>query len=289
MRALCLSGGGSKGAFQVGALRRLMIDEGRDYEVMTGVSVGALNIAGLGMTPYGSPVKAATWLEDFWRTRVNTDAIHKRWFPFGRLHALWEQSIYDSSPLHKLVHGNYFHDLIVQGGRKLSVGAVCMDTGEHRYVDHTNRNFIDWVLASSSYPVFFKPVEIDGKLWSDGGLKRVTPIAQAIQMGADEIDVIVTYNVDKMLSSWGDGRKAAVPEQVLRALDLMNGQIMYDDLRTVGLKNELAQLESKYKHIKVRLIQPSTGLGNGLSFEREEIHNMIEQGYRDSETPQIVY
>ena len=289
MRALCLSGGGSKGAFQVGALRRLMIDEGRDYKVMTGVSVGALNIAGLGMTPYGAPEKAAGWLEEFWRTRVSTDAIHKRWFPFGRLHALWEQSIYNSSPLHKLVRSHYFHDLILQGDRKLSVGAVCMDTGEHRYVEHTNQNFIDWVLASSSYPVFFKPVEIEGKLWSDGGLKRVTPIAQAITMGADEIDVIITYNVDKLLSSWGDGRKAAVPEQVLRALDLMNGQIMYDDLRTVGLKNELAQLESKYKHVKVRLIQPSTDLGNGLSFEREEIHSMIEQGYRESETPLIVY
>lgn len=289
MRALCLSGGGSKGAFQVGALRRLMIDEGRDYELMTGVSVGALNIAGLAMTPLGDPVKAATWLEDFWRTRVSPDRIYKRWFPFGRLHALWEQSIYNSKPLHELVHAYYMHDLIVQGGRRLSVGAVCMDTGEHRYVEHTDPNFIDWVLASSSYPVFFKPVEIEGKLWSDGGLKRVTPIAEAIKMGADEIDVIVTYNVDNTLSSWGNGRKAAVPEQVLRALDLMNGQIMYDDLRTAGLKNELSQVEDKYRNVKFRLIQPSVGLGDGLSFEREEIASMIEQGYHDSENPIVIY
>ncbi len=266
-----------------------MIDEGRDYEIMTGVSVGALNIAGLGMTPYGNPQKAAERLEEFWRTRVSTEAIHKRWFPFGRLHALWEQSIYDSSPLHRLVRDSYSHELIAQGGRRLSVGAVCMDTGEHRYVDHTNQNFIDWVLASSSYPVFFQPIEIEGKLWSDGGLKRVTPLGQAIEMGADEIDVIVTYNVDAEQSNWGDGRKAAVPEQVIRALELMNNQIMHDDLRVVGLKNEVAQVEDRYKHVKVRLIQPSVGLSDGLSFEKDEIVSMIEQGYRDSEKPVIVY
>lgn len=288
MRALCLSGGGSKGAFQVGALRRLMVDEGRDYEIMTGVSVGALNIAGLSMTPYGQPVKAATWLEEFWRAHVEPKAIYKRWFPFGQLHSLWEKSIYDSQPLHDLVHAHYDHSLIVKSGRRLSVGAVCMDTGEHRYVDHNDRNFIKWILASSSYPVFFKPVEIDGALWSDGGLRRVTPIAEAIRQGADEIDVVVTYNVDRTFDEWDSDRKVAVPDQVLRALDLMNGQIMHDDLRVVGLKNELAQLSDRYKHVKVRLIQPSAGLSNGLSFEKAPIARMMEQGYSDAASPLLI-
>ena len=43
-RALALSGGGAKGAFQVGALRALAA-RGISFDLFTGVSVGALNAA----------------------------------------------------------------------------------------------------------------------------------------------------------------------------------------------------------------------------------------------------
>ena len=54
-RALVLSGGGVKGAFQVGALMHSMGDLGRDYDIVCGVSVGALNAAGLCNVKRGMP------------------------------------------------------------------------------------------------------------------------------------------------------------------------------------------------------------------------------------------
>ena len=39
MKALVLSGGGSKGAYQVGALQYLMRDLRRDYEIVCGVGI----------------------------------------------------------------------------------------------------------------------------------------------------------------------------------------------------------------------------------------------------------
>ena len=52
-RALVLSGGGSKGAFEVGVLQRLMGDERADYDLLCGTSVGAINAAYIAQTPLG--------------------------------------------------------------------------------------------------------------------------------------------------------------------------------------------------------------------------------------------
>ena len=42
-RALVLSGGGAKGSFQIGAMEELIFNRGLDFEILCGVSVGALN------------------------------------------------------------------------------------------------------------------------------------------------------------------------------------------------------------------------------------------------------
>lgn len=53
MLGLVLSGGGEKGAYQVGALRYL-VEKGIDPDIITGVSVGAMNGGFLSQFPKGS-------------------------------------------------------------------------------------------------------------------------------------------------------------------------------------------------------------------------------------------
>jgi len=101
-RALVLSGGGSKGAFEAGVLQRLMGEEQRDYDLLCGTSVGAINAAYLAQTPLGQPREAAAKLRALWDT-VTTEKIHRRWFPFGNVAALWKTSVYDSEPLHSWI------------------------------------------------------------------------------------------------------------------------------------------------------------------------------------------
>jgi NTE family protein len=281
-RALCLSGGAVKGAYQLGVLKRWMGEQGCDYEIMTGVSVGALNIAALAQVPYGRPKEAIDWVIDFWEKNVDTQNIYKRWFPFGRLHALWEKSVYNSQPLIDLVYDNMDRDAILNSKRTLSVGAVCLDTGEHRFAQQSDPNFIDWVLASASFPVFLKPIEIDGKLWSDGGLKNVTPLGEAIRLGATEIDVITTSNIWES-SNWTSDTKRAIPDQALRSLDLMNEQIIRNDIQLVGLKNDLAVINPKYKRVKVRIVMPEKSLAeNSLEFDPQLVKILMKQGYYDA-------
>lgn len=289
-KALCLSGGGSKGAYQLGVLKKWMGEQGQDYKIMTGVSVGALNIAGLSQTKYGNPKEAIDWLTDLWLEKVSTKAIYKRWYPFGRLHSLWLKSVYDSSPLASLVHDSFDHKKMLLSGKQLAVGAVCLDDGEHRFVRETDPQFVDWILASSSFPIFLNPVEIQGKLWSDGGIKNVTPLGQAIKMGATEIDVIVTNKL-WVPNQWTSETKKAIPDQIIRTMSLMNDKIMEDDIKITGLKNEIAISSDKYKHIKFRVVMPSKNLidnANSLNFDPVLIREMLAQGYDEANT-YVVY
>lgn len=279
MRALVLSGGGVKGAFQVGVLKKWMGEQGIDYDIICGVSVGALNTAGIGMTPKGSPKEAVAWLENFWRTQVNQKNIYKRWFPFGRLHSLWEKSVYDSSPLIKLVSDNLHLEKVASNGRMLAVGAVSLDTGEHRFTRESDPNFTKWVLASASFPVFLQPIEIEGQLWSDGGIKNVTPLGEAIRLGATEIDVIMCTNIEEM-TRWDSTSKRAVPDAVTRAVDLMSDQIIKNDIEMCGLKNDLSVIDPQYRKVTVRVVMPDAPLvQDSLTFSPEIVSGLIDKGY----------
>src|SRR5215469_14823838 len=50
-RALILSGGGLKGAFEAGAVYHLVVQRGCDFHDFAGISVGALNAAVLAQAP----------------------------------------------------------------------------------------------------------------------------------------------------------------------------------------------------------------------------------------------
>ena len=288
MRACVLSGGGSKGAYQIGVLKRWMGEQGIDYDIMCGVSVGAINVVGLAMTPLGKPKEAIDYLEKQWLEKVETKAIYKRWFPFGALHGLWLKSVYDSSPLRDLIGSMLDTEKVATNGRRIAVGSVSLDTGAYRFARENDPQLLDWVLASSSFPVFLTPVEMNGQQWSDGGIKSVTPLGAAVKLGATEIDVIMCNNVDTR-SIWSSETKRALPDQALRVLDLSIEQNIINDLKITGLKNELAVINPMYHVVKVRLVMPTTKLAdNSLIFDKDEIKRMIQIGHEDADKA-IVY
>lgn len=282
MKALVLSGGAVKGAYQVGVLKKWMFENQSDYDIMCGVSVGALNIAALAQIPKGHPKAAWDRLEKIWSV-IDNSFVWKDWSFFGKLAGLWKTSLLDSQPLIDYVHNNLNLRAVKNSGRIIRVGAVCLDTGEHRFGTENDENLADWVLASSSFPIFLRPIEIDGRLWSDGGIMSITPLGEAIRLGATEIDVIMCSNPN-LPDYWSAARKAAVPEQVIRLVSLQSDQIMRSDLQLLGIKNDLNTIDDKYKHIKIRFVMPQTSLvENSLDFDPEAIRHMIETGYQDAD------
>lgn len=283
-RALCLSGGGSKGSWMLGVINKLMGEQGLDYSIMTGVSVGALIIAGLSQQPFGSPRESINTIEKFWVDNVSTIKIYKRWFPFGRFHGLWKSSLYDSEPIRSMFKNFFDPQLAMECGRELAVGAVNLNTGKTFFARETHSKFTDFVLASSAFPVFFSPVEIDGQSWSDGGIKETTPLGQAIKMGAEEIDLIITERDLFGSKHWNTKSFKAFPDQLLRTIELMGLRMMKRDVEITKLKNALSVVDSRYRKIKLRIFIPSeTLIDNSLNFNPQYIKRMMEIGFRDGD------
>lgn len=280
MRALVLSGGGSKGAYQVGVLRKLLVDDGIKYDLVAGISVGAINASVLAQFPLGQEAQAWEELKAVW-DQVRTSKVRKGWCLVGKIASLWEASVYNSAPLQTWIKSSLDQAKIISSGRKLRVVAVSWDSGESYVADEVDPDIASWVCASSSFPVMLSPVSVRGQLWADGGVRSLTPLGEAIRAGATDVDVVLCGDPDLEEPFHSKGR-AALPGLMVRALELMSNQIMRADLKICGLKNDLA---GPYRQVNVRVYKPSIDLGaiqDSLDFDPEPIAKIIALGYEDT-------
>ena len=286
-RALVLSGGGSKGAFEVGVLQRLMGDEQVDYDLLCGTSVGAINAAYVAQTPLGRPRDAAAKLRALWDV-VTTDKVYRGWFPFGKIAAFFKTSVYDSTPLHQWIRSGLDAAAVRASGRRLRVVSVSFGTGETFVANEQTADLAEWVIASSAFPVMLTPAAIGGDLWTDGGLRTVTPLGEAIRAGADDIDVVLSSDPFAK-SSFNVKGAQAIPQLLLRSIDIMNGEVSRADLRIAGLKNDLSELRREYRKVRIRLFQPAEPLPfDSLDFDPASLRKMIDAGYAQSTTSAAV-
>lgn len=308
MKALVLSGGGSKGAFEVGVLRYLHENENVEYDIIAGVSVGALNA---GMLATGSMAETLPILEDVWFKGVKSNAsIWKHyllWYMVGcvigtsilslgtlisailsaplaftiilamiTLASLYLpyhfintiRSVYRTDPLRRIVKKYLDLDKLKTSGKKLLVGAVAHETGEYRYVDETNLDIVKWIMASSAFPVFFPLEKIEGLNWTDGGVINVVPLYDALENGATEIDVIITRPRGETTDF-----KFGILSQLERALDLMTKEIV---------RNDIMLMDNK---IKVRIFEPDQQFKySSLEFDPRHIRDTYDAGMKVAES-----
>jgi len=279
MRALVLSGGGCKGAYQVGALKKWMCEDGIDYDIVAGISVGALNASIISQTPVGQPKVAWDSLKQNW-DRVSNSHIKKSWFPLGVVESIWKPSVYNSEPLNKWIRSGLDQKKIVSSGRKLRVVAVSLDTGESRVSDETTQNIQEWVCASAAFPVMLTPINIEGQSWVDGGLRSITPLGEAIRAGADEIDIILCSNPD-LIPPYRSVGHSAIPGYLERSLDILTNQILRADLKVCNLKNIISGKGNGHRFIKLRVLQPDVPelTHDSLDFSPKLIQSMMNMGY----------
>jgi NTE family protein len=277
MRALVLSGGGSKGAFQAGALEYIMGVQCIKYDIYCGVSVGALNAALLAMHPTGEELLASKLLIDEWRN-IRTRDVRKEWSPFGILHAFWKPSVYNSQPLSEMLHNKLNANRLRTSGKRLAVGAVSLATGEYHVFHETHPEIEKAVLASASFPAMLCPVRIGDELFIDGGVRDVTPVYAAILLGATDIDIIMTspegpvFGIDESLNAI---------DVATKSIDILSNEVLENDIKIASLVTELvnAGLRHDKKSITMRIIRPISPLpGNTLDFEKKDLDAMIALG-----------
>lgn len=286
MRALVLSGGGSKGAYQAGALKYIIGELGVVYDAFCGVSVGAINSAFLAMFKYGEEQDSSFVLADLWE-KLDNSKIYKRWFPFGRWHAIWKKSFFDSTPLHELLKGKLDLEVIRKSGKSVSVGAVSLSSGKYTIFDQSSDHFIDAVIASASFPGMLTPVSFMGQLWTDGGVKEISPIKKAVELGADVIDVIITNPQTRTRKFIENPTTVDV---LKRSMELSTDKIMANDIEKVEMYNKLAEFGiTEKKYVQLNIIRPETNLIEDLlDFRPFKIREMMEKGYNDAKNNYIM-
>src|ERR1041384_7926549 len=119
-RAVVMSGGGSKGAFQVGALDYLIHDLSLDFQVIAGVSTGSLNSVVLAQASSFDELKEAHQkLKELWFGIKGNQDIYTSRFLGKVLLFLSKNSIDDPKPLMEKLRASVSPDRVARSRKEL--------------------------------------------------------------------------------------------------------------------------------------------------------------------------
>lgn len=184
--ALVLSGGGPLAALQIGAVKAL-VATGIKLDIAVGTSAGSMNAAGIAFDPTPAGVDR---LERNWRNLKDQDM-----FPGGRFKASWARMlvkgnrVFENSGLKKVMEDTVGLDARFEDAAiPLAVTATDLETGSERVF--TSGPLMLPLLASAAMPGIFPPIEIEGRLYIDGGVADNVPISPAVAMGAKTLYVM---------------------------------------------------------------------------------------------------
>ncbi len=221
--AMILSGGGARGAYEVGVLWYIFDDLTRQrgapprLDILCGTSVGAINACYLA-AHLTDPVLGMRRLVDLW-----SELQLPRVLGFGVRQVMGlprllrgggeGAGLFDVRPMADLVQREISWRAVTRCLRRrqlraLSVSTTEVGTGRTVVFMQTSPDAVipatapprtlfradhigpHHALASAAIPLLFPPVKIDNELYLDGGLRQNTPIAPALRLGATHIFAI---------------------------------------------------------------------------------------------------
>ena len=244
-RAIVLSGGGAKGAYEIGvwkALRRLSIN----YDIVCGTSVGALNGVLMAQKDYFKALKL--WYYMDYNKVIDVEIKKKYASKKGKEEILGKYAKgalkggLELSGLSNVIDKVLNKDKFFKSNINYGLVTTHFPSFKPKLMKKQNLNednLKKYMLASASCFPAFKPTKIDKNLYIDGGYYDNMPINLAVSMGADEVIAV--------------------------------------DLKAVGMVREV-----KDKDVKITYITPKNDLGNFLAFEKDYSRKAISFGYNDT-------
>lgn len=286
-RALALEGGGDKGAYQAAVFDSLVKNLPKEdvaYDVVTGVSVGAINGAGIATFAPGEEVEAADFIMDVW-SNIKKDSLYDQWTGGYIQGALFEKGILNNK---KMI--TFLEKTIAGRQLKKRITVASGDANTADYVEHNHNkstkiplSFFEDVTASASMPFVF-PYQPRGKqTLIDGGAIWNVNIPAAVkrcrETGKKDKDIIVDVILcsQSNLMKKNDVRSYNTFQNLYRAIEILMFHGSVSDVE----KTMLAYPNVKFRYV----IGPSENLPSGfipLSFAPKEIKNMFEIGKKDA-------
>jgi NTE family protein len=266
-KAIVLSGGGARGAYQVGVLKALSHVAKKNnitpkVAIYTGISAGAINA-----------VCMASHAEDFhegveklvrlWGQITSEQVFAMDFAQLGRMAAKTMgqgltqllgleggTGLLDTSPLKKLISDNVDFDAIERNIEEKNLFAVALTATDYHTSDSIT--FVQgspqapiWrkekrisractltashVMASSSIPLLFPPVGVGQRFYGDGSVRNTSPCAPSIYLGANDLLVI---GVRLRASTREDQVAAGSTEapSVARVLNILLNAVLLDGI-----------------------------------------------------------
>lgn len=206
MRALVISGGGSKGAFAGGVAQYLIEKKQFGYDIFIGTSTGSLMVSHLAL-------KKVDKIKEVF-TNVNQDSIFsscpflikRKWgietIKINHINVLLNllrgsKTFGESLNLRTLIKNTLtFEDFtdLKQTNLEIAVTVSNLSLNQVEYKsikDFGYEEFCDWIWISCNYTPFMSLVKKGGCEYADGGLGSMVPIEEAVRRGATVVDAII--------------------------------------------------------------------------------------------------
>lgn len=316
--AIALSGGGAHAAYEAGVLRTLVrAFPDVHFDIITGVSSGAINALYLASQP-GPLSETVGGLVNLWADLHVDDVFCADTFSLVKKVGAWAlqlisggtglgaqaRGLVDTAPLRDLLTQRLTAD---QSGaiplgpeRQQAVAIVTLNYTTGQTITWINGDHIapwerplrrsvvteftvDHIMASCALPLVFPAVQIDGMWYGDGGIRLVSPLSPALQLGADRILAIST-NHEQSLEEANQQKIAGYPPPAQILGQLMNAifvDLLQEDALRLERSNEFLRdlppdKRNGYRVIDLLVIRPSRDLAKlALKFEQR-----LPRGFR---------
>ena len=286
MRALVISGGGSKGAFAGGIAEYLINERQLNYEILIGTSTGSLLVPQLAIGEIEAIKKAYTNVtsKDIYnvcpfKVRVNKNGDFRtrmHHFNILRMFLKGKKTFGDHKALLQTIRNTIpveHFEKIKESGKKVivSVSNLSRNIVEYKYASDSNYNdFMEWMWTSASFVPFMGIVEKNGFEYADGGFGSLVPVEEAINAGATEVDVIVLspkYSIPEPRNT----RNAF--DVIMRTLEFMHYRIGRHDVY-------IGHLQSVYdESVHVNFIYtPRLLTENSFIFDPDQMKGWWQEG-----------
>lgn len=267
MNGLVLSGGGARGAYQVGVLKVVAeicqeLKIKYPFKILNGVSAGAINAVKLAAADNGDFVHAVVELERLWSNISSEQVFRTDPGSLGKIGLKWVgklslgglmggeegQSLLDTAPLHDLIQSNVKFEQIeanIQNNILSGLAITAIDYRNSQSITFTQSHHsisiwekprkraekayvrLEHILASSSIPLLFPPQKVDHRFFGDGCVRNQSPSAPAIYMGSERLFIIGVRSQGTTLSQTKAQSQIQSPS-VARVINTLLNSILLD-------------------------------------------------------------
>ncbi|MGA8854231.1 MAG: patatin-like phospholipase family protein [Christiangramia sp.] len=293
MRALVISGGGSKGAFAGGVAQYLIQEQNKNYDLYLGTSTGSLLIPHLAAGNIQKIYDIYTNVNQRKIFSINPFVVKKKdgreYVTINYLNTVWQfirqrRTFGESKALRRNIRKNFSHQDFNDLKSKVKDVVVTVSNLSKNRVEYKSihefeyDDFCDWIWISCNYIPFMSLAEKDGFEYADGGLGCVVPIREAIKRGATEVDAVI-LEAENMEYNKILGKNPF--SLMVNLFGFLLDQVEYHDI----VEGKLAAMNKK---VKLNIYYTPTKLTeNSLVFNKKAMTEWWQQGYEYAEKKEM--